>query len=69
MKRSNIPAAIEMFKQDYGDIQLLDPQLIGFSWAIGTQGGNVILSRKYTWGFEFSLMTKKNYEHYTKENE
>ncbi len=67
MKRSDIRHAIKEFEKEFGYLTPIDPQLIGFSWAIGRQGDNVVLVRKYFWGFDFSLMSNKNYEHATKE--
>ena len=69
MKRTNIPAAIEKFKQEFGDLEPLEPQLIGFYWAIGIWQDDIILVKKYPIGlYEFSSMTKENYEHFKGDN-
>ncbi len=66
MKQSDIRHAIKEFEKEFGYLTPIDPQLIGFSWVIGRQGKNVVLARKYPTGFEFSLMTNKNYMKFTK---
>ncbi len=38
MKKSDISATIAEFQKEHGDIQPLEPQLIGFSQAIGKIG-------------------------------
>ena len=70
MKITDVPAAIEEFKREHGKIEPLEPRLIGFSWVIGIQRGNVVLVRKYPLPeedlYEFSLMTMENYNLITK---
>ncbi len=72
MKQSDIRHAIKEFEQEFGYLTPIDPKEIGYSWAIGRQGDNVVMARKYEYftekyyekGFEFSLMTDENYEHW-----
>ncbi len=68
MKITDVPAAIGEFRKEHGDIEPLEPNLIGFSWSIGIQEDNVILARKYPHTreslYEFSLMRKTNYEYF-----
>ncbi len=68
MKQSDIRHAVKEFEQEFGYLTPIDPQLIGFSWAIGRQRDNVVLARKYPHpgSFEFSLMTNENYDKFTK---
>lgn len=70
MEITDIPAAIEEFKKEHGNIEpLLEPRLIGFSWAIGIQGGNAVLVRKSPLltqnVYEFSLMRTEYFKEYT----
>ncbi len=68
MRRSDVPAALDEFREVHGSIRPFEPLLIGFSWVIGTQGGSVVLVRKYPEDlYEFSLMTVENFDLITKE--
>ncbi len=64
MKKSDIRHAVKEFEREFGYLTPIDPQLIGFSWAIGRQGDNVILVRKYPHRYDFSQMTNENYQHW-----